>query len=240
MKKWTTDQAVEANKKLAQLSAVDRTKWAYETFGRGMIMSSSFGIQSAVMLHLASRVYPDIPIIFVDTGYLFKETYLFAHELAQQLNLNLKKYQPTMSAAEQEALYGKLWEEKAEGLEQYNFLRKVEPMNRALEELGAEAWVAGLRRVQSSTRESRQVIEIQNKILKVYPIIDWTDKDVDDYLKRYDLPYHPLWEQGYVSMGDTHSTIKLGEGMNHQDTRFFGMKRECGLHDHSNRNDFQI
>jgi len=221
-------------------SASERIRWAQKQYSDQLIMTTSFGIQSAVMLHLVTRQIPEIPIVFVDTGYLFPETYKFAEALTQRLKLNLKTYRPLQSAAHQEAVYGKLWEQGVEGLEQYNRINKVEPMNRAVKELGANAWLSGLRRSQSSTRESRQVVEQQNKIAKIYPIIDWNDKDIYDYLMKHDLPYHPLWDEGYVSVGDWHSTRKLSEGMSEEDTRFGGLKRECGLHESSAALDYQI
>jgi phosphoadenosine phosphosulfate reductase len=221
-------------------SATERVRWAYETYGDQLVLSTSFGIQSAVMLHLVTTLIPDIPVIFLDTGYLFPSTYTFADELTQRLNLNLKTYVPRRTAAQQEALYGKLWEQGIEGLERYNRLNKVEPMNRAVKELGASAWLSGLRRTQSSSRKERKVVESQNKMTKIYPIIDWNDRDVYIYLTENDLPYHPLWNQGYVSVGDWHSTKKLGAGMTEEETRFGGLKRECGLHEVTGGTDFQI
>lgn len=233
-------EILSVNEGLENASAEDRVRWAVNQFGEELVLSSSFGIQAAVMLHLVNSVVPGIPVVFIDTGYLFPETYRFAEELRQRLNLNIKKYRATMSAAEQEALYGKLWEQGLEGLEKYNFLNKVEPMNRAISETGARGWLAGLRRNQASTRENLRVVERQNKICKIHPIIDWSDRDIYRYLQKHDLPYHPLWEEGYVSVGDWHSSGKLGDGMSAEETRFNGMKRECGLHELSGRIDFQI
>ena len=221
-------------------SATERIRWAYDVYGEKLVLSTSFGIQSAVMLHLVTTQIPNIPVIFVDTGYLFPATYTFAHELTERLKLNLKTYTPRQTAAQQEALYGKLWEKDVEGLDRYNRINKVEPMNRAITELGAEAWLSGLRRSQSSTRQGRDFIEQQNKILKIYPILDWNDRDIYTYLTENNLPYHPLWDQGYVSVGDWHSTKKLGEGMTEEETRFGGIKRECGLHEITGSADFQI
>lgn len=221
-------------------SATERVRWAYETFGDQLVLTTSFGVQSAVMLHLVTTQIPDIPIIFVDTGYLFPSTYTFAADLTERLKLNLKTYTPLQTAAQQEALYGKLWEKDLEGLERYNRMNKVEPMNRAVIELGATAWLSGLRRSQSSSRSERGVVESQNKTTKIYPIIDWNDRDIYEYLTENGLPYHPLWDQGYVSVGDWHSTKKLGEGMTEEDTRFGGLKRECGLHEVTGAADFQI
>ena len=229
-----------ADFKFEAASATERVRWAYQTYGDQLVLSTSFGVQSAVMLHLVTTQIPRIPVIFIDTGYLFPSTYTFAQELTERLQLNLKTYTPQQTAAQQEALYGKLWEQDAEGLERYNRINKVEPMNRAITELGATAWLSGLRRSQSSTRKERAFLEQQNKILKIYPILDWNDRDIYTYLTENNLPYHPLWDQGYVSVGDWHSTKKLGEGMTEEDTRFGGIKRECGLHEMTGGADFQI
>jgi phosphoadenosine phosphosulfate reductase len=225
---------------LETASAEDRVKWAVEQFGEGLVMTTSFGIQAAVMLHLVTRVAPKIPVIFIDTGYLFPETYTFARDLTEKLGLNIKKYVPAMTAAEQEALHGKQWEQGIDGLKRYNLINKVEPMDRAVRELGATAWLAGLRRTQGSTREALKVVQQQNKITKIHPIIDWDDRTVYRYLTQHGLSYHPLWDQGYVSVGDWHSTTKLLDGMKEEDTRFGGLKRECGLHEPSGKGDFQI
>lgn len=235
----TAKNATSGDLDLEVASATERVRWAHETYGDQLVLSTSFGVQSAVMLHLVTTQVPDIPVIFVDTGYLFPATYTFADELAKRLNLNLKTYVPQQTAAQQEALYGKLWE-NIEGLDRYNLINKVEPMNRAVKELGASAWLSGLRRTQSSSRSERPVVEAQNQTTKIYPIIDWNDRDVYTYLTENDLPYHPLWDQGYVSVGDWHSTKKIGEGMTEEETRFDGLKRECGLHEVTGGSDFQI
>ena len=194
-------------------------------------MSTSFGAQSAVMLHLVTQVIPDIPVIFVDTGYLFPETYRFADALTARLRLNLKVYRAAESPAWIEARHGRLWEQGERGIDAYNEIMKVEPMRRALAELGAHAWLAGLRRAQSSTRDRLPVVSIQDGRAKILPIVTWSDRDVHGYLTENGLPYHPLWEEGYVSIGDVHTTRPLTAGITAEETRFFGLKRECGLHD---------
>ncbi|PSJ42391.1 phosphoadenosine phosphosulfate reductase [Zobellella endophytica] len=219
------------NQELAAMSASERVRWALDTLEGEPVLSSSFGIQAAVMLHLVTREKPDTPVILTDTGYLFPETYRFIDELTERLKLNLRVYRAQTSAAWQEARYGKLWEQGVEGITRYNQLNKVEPMQRALRELKAATWFSGLRRSQSDTRQNMQVLSLQNGLFKFLPIIDWSNKEVHYYLKEFDLPYHPLWEEGYVSVGDVHTTVKWEPGMDEADTRFFGIKRECGLHD---------
>jgi len=236
----TAEESLPRTLDLEAVSAQERVKWAVEEFGDGLVLTTSFGIQSAVMLHLVTRIVPDIPVIFIDTGYLFPETYRFARELTEKLSLNLKTYVPAQTAARQEALHGRQWEQGIEGLKRYNHINKVEPMDRAVRELRATAWLAGLRRSQASTREALPVVQRQNKITKIHPIIDWDNRTIHRYLTEHGLDYHPLWEEGYVSVGDWHSTSKLEAGMTEEQTRFGGLKRECGLHENSGRVDFQI
>ncbi|MDO6611470.1 phosphoadenylyl-sulfate reductase [Shewanella sp. 1_MG-2023] len=228
-----SEQAIvleKVNQFLSGLTAQERVTWGLAYLPGEHALSSSFGIQAAVMLHLVSQAQADIPVILTDTGYLFPETYQFIDQLTERLNLNLKVYKAEQSSAWQEALFGKLWEKDLEGLEQYNRINKVEPMQRALNELNVGTWFAGLRRSQASTREALPILAIHGDRFKLLPIIEWTNKDVHEYLTLHDLPYHPLWEQGYVSVGDTHSSKPLELGMSEEDTRFNGMKRECGLH----------
>lgn len=228
------------NHDLQGADASGRVRWALGEFPAQAVLSTSFGIQAAVMLHLVTRVEPQIPVVFIDTGYLFPETYKFAEQLTARLDLNLKVYNPAMTPARQEALHGKLWEQGVEGLEKYGRINKVEPMNRALRELGARVWITGLRRAHASSRGELPVVKRQNRILKLHPIVDWSDRQVYEYLKANDLPYHPLWDEGYVSVGDTHSTTRFADGMNPEDTRFGGLKRECGLHELSGEPEYMI
>lgn len=219
------------NQFLAKLTARERILWGLAYLPGNHALSSSFGIQAAVMLHMVSQIQSDIPVLLTDTGYLFPETYQFIDQLTERLSLNLKVYQAPMTSAWQEARFGKLWEQGLAGLEHYNRLNKVEPMQRALAELEVGTWFAGLRRSQGSTREELPILAIHGTRFKLLPIIDWSNKDVHLYLTQFALPYHPLWYQGYVSVGDTHSSKPLALGMTEAETRFNGLKRECGLHD---------
>ncbi|MET4728609.1 phosphoadenosine phosphosulfate reductase [Lysobacter enzymogenes] len=220
----------ELNAWLATQSAEQRVAWALENTAGEHALSSSFGAQSAVSLHMVTRQAPRTPVIVVDTGYLFPETYRFIDELGERLSLNLKVYRPQIGVAWMEARFGKLWEQGLEGIERYNRMRKVEPMQRALGELGVRTWIAGLRRSQSGSRANLDFLQIKDGRWKLHPLADWSDRDVWQYLQTHDLPYHPLWHDGYVSIGDVHTTRRLEPGMREEDTRFFGLKRECGLH----------
>ena len=225
------EMSQDAIAELEKLDAEGRVAWALDNLPGEYVLSSSFGIQAAVSLHLVNQIHPDIPVILTDTGYLFPETYRFIDELTDKLKLNLKVYRATESAAWQEARYGKLWEQGVEGIEKYNDINKVEPMNRALKELNAQTWFAGLRREQSGSRANLPVLAIQRGVFKVLPIIDWDNRTIYQYLQKHGLKYHPLWDEGYLSVGDTHTTRKWEPGMSEEETRFFGLKRECGLHE---------
>ncbi|MGI9221672.1 MAG: phosphoadenylyl-sulfate reductase [Woeseiaceae bacterium] len=222
---------VPSHPDFAGLSAEDRVLWALEHLPGQHIVSSSFGAQAAVSLHLLTMQQPDIPVILIDTGYLFPETYRFIDELTERLDLNLKVYRSPMSPHWQEARFGERWKMGAEALYEYNQQVKVEPMLRALNEQEVGTWFAGLRRSQSVGRESTPFLERSNNRWKFHPIADWSDRDVHRYLTNNGLPYHPLWEYGYESIGDYHTTRSIHEVSDKQQLRFFGAKRECGLHE---------
>jgi phosphoadenosine phosphosulfate reductase len=219
------------NQSLARLDAPGRVQCALENLPGTHVLTSSFGAQAAVTLHLLTRELPDIPVVLLDTGYLFPETYRFVDALTEQLDLNLKVYRSQRSPAWQEAVDGQRWTQGLAGIEAYNQENKVEPLRRALRELEVGTWFTGLRRAQSATRADTPFVQFTGEYFKVSPIADWSDRDVYHYLKRHDLPYHPLWEKGYVSIGDVHTTVPLHEADSVEDTRFFGLKRECGIHE---------
>lgn len=225
---------------LTSMNAGERLRFLSEQFGEQLVASTSFGIQSAVMLDLIARHAPKTPVVFVDTGYLFPETYRYAQQLVERFGTDLRVYHPQLTSARMEALHGKLWEMGKEAQERYAMMTKIEPMARALRELGADVWVSGVRRSQSSSRADRSMVEPQKRTLKVYPIFDWADAQVAAYMNEHQLPTHPLTEQGYVTMGDWHSTVPAVPGLDAEKTRFNGTKYECGLHLESTNQDFQI
>jgi len=220
------------DRELSGADARELVAWAARTFGDGLVMSTSFGIQSAATLHLVTSVVPEIPVIWVDTGYLPAETYRFAEELRRRLDLNLHVVQSPLSPARMEALYGRLWESPEAGdFDRYDRIRKVEPMQRALRELGATAWISGVRAEQTAHRAGLRRLERQGRRVKISPLLPWTRREVHAYLKAHDLPYHPLFYEGYATVGDRHSSRPMEAGDAHErETRFGGRKQECGLH----------
>ena len=227
-------EEIDLSLALADLQSIDpkeRVRWVTQTFPGQAILTTSFGAQSAAFLHLVSQVIPEIPVVFIDTGYHFPETLSFSQTLVQKLNLNLKTYRPLLSPKQIESAHGRLWEKGPEGLSQFHEIIRVEPMRRAFAELSPRIWLAGLRRSSSEHRQKQEVLSRQEARWKLLPILEWSDREVGAYLKTHHLPYHPLWAQGYVSIGDRVTTKRLDEVSDPSQLRHFGWKRECGLHD---------
>lgn len=214
-------------------TALQIIEWAASEFGDDLALSSSFGADSAVMLHLATRVKPDIKIITLDTGFLFPETIRWRDELAEKLKLNLCIYRPAVPAAEFVAEHGQMWRSNPDSCCAFN---KREPFSRAKRELGTKCWMTGIRRDQSAMRKSAAIVQRDNLgLMKLCPIAKWTAKDVHFYLMENKLPYHPLREQGYLSIGccpeEGFCTSKVKPGEDPRSGRWAGFdKTECGLH----------
>lgn len=219
-------------RKFSGLSADHLLRWAAEEFGDSLAMSTSFGIQSAVTLHLVTQVLPEVPVIWIDTGYLHEETYQYAATLTRQLGLNVKMFESKISPKQMENDLGKLWEsDEIEDLNLYDQIRKVEPMNRALNELNVGGWISGLRADQTDFRKRLPPIKRTGSRYRVYPILEWNARDIYQYMLQHKLPQHPLFEKGYTTVGDFHSSRPLSASdASERDTRFRGMKQECGLH----------
>lgn len=217
-----------------QLDAKEIIKAVLKNDTHAVVLQSSFGMHSALMLHLVHQVIDElgmekIPTIWIDTGYLFKETYEYVDVLKNLFELNLKMYQSEYSPAHMEAKFGKLYETDHF---KYGYLRKVEPMERALKDTNARIILTGLRAVQTQHRQGMNIVNRQKDgRFKVCPILSWTDKDVEDYMVKNELPYHPLKYKGYATVGDTHSSRPVSDTDDSiRATRFHGKEQECGLH----------
>jgi phosphoadenosine phosphosulfate reductase len=226
----------QASAALEPMTAEARLRWAWETFGEGLALTTSFGIQSAVLLHMVSRQGGDlggvaIPVFWVDTGYLPAETYRYAEQLQDLLHLDLKVVQAQLSPARMEALHGRLWETgRLEDLELYNRIRKVEPLDLALRQQGVRCWASGVRGSQTDHRRSMQALDSVRGLWTLRPLLSWTTRDVYYYMQNHGLPSHPLFEQGYSTVGDWHTSAPDGGDASGRATRFGGLKQECGIH----------
>ncbi len=214
---------------LVELDAPGQLQWGLQQFGSTFALTTSFGVQSAVLLHLATQIEPNIPIYWVDTGYLPAETYVYAETLKNLLQLNIQVVQPSMSPARMEALLGKLWESEEPGaLAKYHRLRKVEPLDQALETASVACWASGVRARQTDHRSTMAPLELIRGRWSLRPLLRYTSKDVYYYMQEHKLPPHPLFEQGYSTVGDWHSSAPdAGQG---RGSRFAGKQQECGLH----------
>ncbi|MFM7674423.1 MAG: phosphoadenylyl-sulfate reductase [Synechococcus sp.] len=223
----------QARAALEPMTAKERMAWAFERFRGGFALTTSFGIQSAVLLHMVSRLSGggSIPVIWVDTGYLPPETYRYADQLTALLGLHLHVAQASLSPARMEALHGRLWETgRVEDLELYHRLRKVEPLDRAFEELQVRCWASGVRGGQTDHRRSMQLLDPIRQRWSLRPLLSWSHRDVYYYMEEHGLPQHPLFEQGYSTVGDWHSSAPDAGEISGRATRFGGLKQECGIH----------
>ena len=224
---------IEMSKELEKLSAQDQVQWGHETYDERFALTTSFGIQSAVLLHmtvgLKSAKKPKI--IWIDTGYLPKETYNYAEQLTKLFELDLVVSQSIISPARMEALYGRLWESGTKkDLEKYHQIRKVEPLENTLSNLNINCWASGVRKGQTKNRQSMSHIDYIRKRLTLRPLLNWTKKDIFYYMEKNNLPQHPLFEKGYSTVGDWHSSEAENNKSQGRSTRFGGLSEECGIH----------
>lgn len=224
-----------ACRQLADCSPQQRLAWAQERFGPYFALSTSFGIQSAVLLHMVSelgrRLGQRLAVVWVDTGYLPAETYRYAQQLEAILELDLHVAQATLSPARMEALHGQLWSTgRPEDLEQYLKLRKVEPLDRMFDSLAVRCWASGVRGNQTDHRRAMRPLDPVRRRWSLRPLLSWSNKDVYYYLREHDLPLHPLFERGYSTVGDWHSSGPDGSEASGRSTRFGGRRQECGIH----------
>lgn len=210
--------------------ALETLKWAYEQYGEEIIYACSFGIEGIVLIDLIAKVKSDAKIVFLDTNVHFKETYETIEKVkAKYPSLRIEMKQPVLTLNEQAKEYGEeLWKTAPNSCCQ---IRKLDPLKETLDQ--ATAWISGLRREQSPTRATTEFINIDDKFksIKVCPLIHWSFKDIWRYVSKYDLPYNPLHDQGYPSIGCEKCTLPAFTMDDLRSGRWQGQgKTECGLH----------
>jgi len=221
------DLAWRAGHRLDRAPAQEILAWADETFGAGLVVTTS--MQDAVLMHLASSVRPGVDVVFVDTGYHFVETIGLRDAVAATYPVNLVSVTPAQTVAEQDAAYGPRLHATDPDL--CCTLRKVEPLSKALEPYSA--WVTGLRRVEAPTRRRARVVEwdARRGMVKVNPIAAWSDDDVAAYVADHGILENPLRDEGFPSIGCAPCTRKVLAGEPARAGRWAGTgKVECGLH----------
>lgn len=193
-------------------------------------ITCSFQSEDVALVDLVRRFVPDVPVLFLDTGYHFTEVYTYRDLIARQLNLNVVNLLPELTVAAQESKFGILNQTNPSACCQ---MRKVEPLMAGLAPY--DAWFTGLRREQSPTRANLQPEEIHSfpnglRLRKLSPLFDWNWVEVQSYLVANDIPELPLYAQGYTSIGCEPCTAKPVDGAHARSGRWSGRKLECGLH----------
>jgi phosphoadenosine phosphosulfate reductase len=218
-------------------TAPDILKWAFKEFGDEIAVSSSFGPGTGALLHMANTLRPGIKIIFIDTFYHFPETLEYKEKLEKLLKLNVLTYRSRMPRQEFKEKYTLNLHETNPDM--CCHIHKVEPMKEAL--VGLRAWVTGLRRTQAETREKVQILEkYKEGIIKVNPLVNWTSKMVHDYMKEHKIPFHPLFDRGYTSVGCWPCTRPVFGDEDERAGRWANKEKvECGLHTFMHQ-DYQI
>ena len=207
----TPEQFSKANSELRNKSPLEIVRWAIALSHTRAIVSTNFRPYEAVILHLCVQVQPDIPVLWVDHGYNRPATYHHAERLRRLLKLNLKAYQPKITAAHRDAIYGPVpTTDDEEGLKQFSALMKLEPFQRGMKELAPTVWITALRQVQNPNRAGLDIVSEDKNFgtLKVSPVFHWTDAEMEAYLKQHNLPNE--WDYFDPAKADA--------------------KRECGLH----------
>ncbi|RNG26720.1 phosphoadenylyl-sulfate reductase [Streptomyces botrytidirepellens] len=219
--------ATQAGRDLEDAPALDILRWAADTFGPRFCVTSS--MEDAVVAHLASRVFPGVDVVFLDTGYHFPETIGTRDAVAAVMDVNVITLTPRQTVAEQDAEHGPKLHDRNPDL--CCALRKVQPLEEGLKEY--DAWATGLRRDESPTRANTPVVSWDNKRqkVKISPIARWTQADVDTYVAEQGVLTNPLLMDGYPSVGCAPCTRRVLEGEDARSGRWAGSnKTECGLH----------
>jgi phosphoadenosine phosphosulfate reductase len=227
---WNTDELTGINTAFRDRSAEDLLEWAVKRFGQQLVLTCSFGGASGmVLLDMIARIGKGTPVVFLDTDLLFPETYALAEAAARRYGVTIERRQPVLTLAEQEIQEGsKLYERDPD---RCCGIRKVKPLADALRPY--RAWISGIRRDQSSSRASTELVQWSERhnLLKINPLAYWTERDVWRYIHAHEVPYNTLLDQGYPSLGCGPCTRKAGAGEDLRAGRWAGFaKTECGIH----------
>ncbi|WP_059011313.1 phosphoadenylyl-sulfate reductase [Streptomyces specialis] len=219
--------AERAGRELEDASALDILRWAADTFGSRLCVTSS--MEDAVVAHLASRALPGVDVLFLDTGYHFVETIGTRDAVEAVMDVNVITLTPELTVAEQDARYGPRLYERDPDL--CCAMRKVKALEAGL--ASYDAWATGLRRDESYTRANTPVVgwDARREKVKISPIARWTQADVEAYVAEHGVLTNPLLQDGYASIGCAPCTRRIAEGEDARAGRWAGLgKTECGLH----------
>jgi len=203
--------------------------WAYETYGQDVAVASAFGAEGIALIDLAASIRPQLRIFILDTSFLFPETYKLIEQIEERYQIEVERVLPSLTPSEQAQIHGQdLWKTDPDLCCR---IRKVEPLSEKLAQL--RAWVTAIRREQTPARADAKKIEWDPRthVMKINPILDWTNEMVWSYIRERQLPYNPLHDLNYPSIGCTHCTRAILPGEDSRAGRWPGFaKRECGIH----------
>lgn len=226
---WSDAELLQLNRIFRERSAEEVLDWATEQFGSSIVLTCSFGGTSGmVLLDMVARLGRGTPVIFLDTGLLFPETYDLAEEAARRYGVRIQRHTPDLTVEEQDLLEGPQLYSRAP--DRCCAIRKVAPLAEALRPY--DAWISGIRRDQSDTRADTSVFQWsgRHKLLKINPLAHWTERDVWAYISAHDVPYNKLLDQGYSSLGCAPCT-RPSSAADSRAGRWVGFaKTECGIH----------
>lgn len=212
-----------------QWSAQDVLRWAFVTFQEHVEIASGFGVEGMVLIDIASRLQPSLRVFTLDTDFLFPETYALMEKVEKRYGISIERLKPALTPEEQEVRLGaKLWSRNPDACCN---LRKIEPLRQKLS--GLSAWITSIRRDQTAVRAASRKVEWDSKfhLVKINPLADWTAKRIWQYVMEHNVPYNPLHDQNYPSIGCTHCTRAILPGEDPRAGRWAGFnKTECGLH----------
>ena len=224
-----TEEIDELEIQVESWSAAELVKYALEQFSPNVAIASGFGAEGVVLIHLAAQVRPDFRVFTLDTGFLFPETYALIDAIEQRYRIEVERLKPQLTPDEQAQEFGEaLWSREPD---KCCNIRKVEPLTKKL--AGLEAWVTGIRRDQTPSRASARKLAWDSKygLTKVNPLADWKWEQVWDFIRAHGIPYSPLHDRGYPSIGCTYCTRPVRAGEDLRAGRWSGFqKTECGLH----------
>ena len=222
-------QIASANQVLADATPQAVLRWAVETFHPRLTMATAFGAEGCCLIHLLAEIEPAVRIFNLETGYQFAETLELRERIKRRYGIEVEFIRPELTVAEYEEEHGgPLYRIRPD---QCCHDRKLLPLRRAV--VGYDAWISAIRRDQTADRAAAGVVQWDAKfnLVKVNPLLTWTRKDVWSFVLRHEIPYNPLHDQGYPSIGCWPCTRPVGDGADERAGRWAGTaKKECGLH----------
>lgn len=239
-RQWSPETFITINRQLQEAHPDEVIKWGYKTFGAKMVLGTGFGSSGMLLIHRIDKLGLPISVFYLDTHLLFEETYSLHDRLEEKFDINFVRVSTGLSLKDQAEEYGEeLWNKDPN---KCCYLRKVLPLRNYLSD--KKAWISGVRRSQSETRKQTQVVEWdpENEVVKINPLATWTSEEVWSYIQINELPYNPLHDEGYPSIGCIPCTQPVLTDEGERAGRWRGSeKTECGIHTSSQnfQNEFQ-